>query len=315
MTLVPPAPISDAEGWAKAFATSTWRRNLRQFSRDRSALVGTLIIVVVVLLAAFGPWLAPYAPDNVGFQDRFASPSAAHLLGTDNLGRDELSRLLTGARISVGVAVVATVGVTLLGLLLGLVAGSYGKVADTVVSRVIDVLLALPTLILALVVVGVLGQGLTNLLIAIILVGWPSYARLVRGLALTVRGRNFVEAAHSLGASRRRIAVREILPNLLGPVIVLSTLDMGRTLLAVAGLSFLGFGAPPPTSEWGAMTAEAKSFLDRAPQLLIYPGLAVTLVVLAFNLAGDGARDLLDPHRRPDPRQRRLLVGLPRRRS
>jgi peptide/nickel transport system permease protein len=162
--------------------------------------------------------------------------------------------------------------------------------------RVADVFLALPTLILALVVVGLLGQGLRNLIITIVLVQWPGYARIVRGMTLKVRERDFVEAARAAGASRLRIVLRHVAPNLVGPVVVLSTLDMGRVLLAVSGLSFLGFGISPPTPEWGAMLADAKIFLDRAPQLLAWPGMSITTMVLAFNLAGDGLRDLLDPH-------------------
>jgi peptide/nickel transport system permease protein len=161
--------------------------------------------------------------------------------------------------------------------------------------RAVDILLALPTLILALVVVGLLGQGLRNLIITIIFVQWPRYARLVRGMALKVRERQFVEAGRAAGSSRTRLVLRHILPNLIGPVVVFSTVDMGSTLLAVSGLSFLGFGVPPPTSEWGAMLSEARFQIERAPQLLLYPGIAITLVVLAFNLAGDGLRDLLDP--------------------
>ena len=192
-------------------------------------------------------------------------------------------------------AVSATLGITLVGLVLGLVAGMYGRLAETLIMRSVDVLLALPTLILALVVVGLLGQGLRNLIITIILVQWPRYARLVRGMTLKIREQEFVEAARAVGASRPRIMFRHVAPNLLGPTLVFSTIDMGSTLLAVSGLSFLGFGVGPPTPEWGAMLAEARAFLDKAPQLLFWPGLAITFMVLAFNLAGDGLRDLLDP--------------------
>ncbi len=251
--------------------------------------------MAVTALAVFAQQLAPYDPTKVAYGNRFARSSAAHWLGTDNLGRDELSRLMYGARLSLGMAVSATFGITVLGVVLGLAAGTSGRVVETTIMRVVDVLLALPTLVIALVVVGILGQGLGNVVIALVLVGWPNYARLVRSMAVSIRQREFVEAARSLGATRRRIAVREIAPNALGTVVVLSTLDMGRILLAVSGLSFLGFGVTAPTPEWGAMIAEARTYLDRAPQLLIYPGLAITLVVLGFNLAGDGLRDCLDP--------------------
>jgi peptide/nickel transport system permease protein len=273
----------------------SWRLLLRRVTGDRSAVVGSVVLGLFALAAVAGPWLAPYDPVAVDFGDRYAPASLDHPLGTDNLGRDVFSRLLHGARLSFGMAVAATAGITLLGLALGLLAGLRGGAVDTVVMRAVDVLLSLPTLILALVVVGLLGQGLRNLVVTIILVQWPGYARVVRAATLTLRERPFVEAARALGASGPRIAVRHVMPNLLGPVVVLSTLDLGRTLLSVSALSFLGFGASPPTPEWGAMLAEARRFLDVAPRLLAYPGLAITLLVLAFNLVGDGLRDLLDP--------------------
>ena len=271
------------------------RRMFRRLLKDRTAVLGLVIVVVVVTAAALAPWIARHDPVQTNFSNRFASLSRSHPLGTDNLGRDVFARLLHGARLSLGMAVSATLGITVLGVILGLVAGMYGRFAETIIMRSVDVLLALPTLILALVVVGLLGQGLRNLIITIILVGWPRYARLVRGMALKIREQDFVEAARAVGASRPRIMFRHVAPNLLGPTIVFSTIDMGSTLLAVSGLSFLGFGVGPPTPEWGAMLAEARSFLDKAPLLLVWPGMAITLMVLAFNLAGDGLRDLLDP--------------------
>ena len=271
------------------------RRIFRRLLKDRTAVAGLVVILVFVLAALLAPWLAPHDPVETDFSNRFASLSRSHPLGTDNLGRDVFARILHGARLSLGMAVSATVGITILGVVLGLVAGMYGRLVETVIMRSVDVLLALPTLILALVVVGLLGQGLRNLIITIIFVQWPRYARLVRGMTLKIREQDFVQAARAVGASKPRIMFRHVAPNLLGPTVVFSTIDMGSTLLAVSGLSFLGFGVGPPTPEWGAMLAEARSFLDRAPQLLFWPGLAITLMVLAFNLAGDGLRDLLDP--------------------
>ncbi|HEX9234860.1 MAG TPA: ABC transporter permease [Actinomycetota bacterium] len=271
------------------------QRVLRRFLRDRSAVVGVTIVLVVVLAAVLAPWLARHDPTFTDFHNRFASPSRSHPFGTDNLGRDEFSRILHGARLSLGMAVSASLGITLVGIALGLVAGMYGRVVAASIMRLADVFLALPTLILALVIVGLLGQGLRNLIITIVIVGWPSYARIVRGMTLQLRERGFVEAARALGASRPRIVLCHVLPNLVGPIVVLSTLDMGRVLLAVSGLSFLGFGISPPTPEWGAMLSDAKTFLDQAPQLLVWPGLAITVMVLAFNLTGDGLRDMLDP--------------------
>lgn len=271
------------------------RRVLRRFLHDRSAVVGLTIVVLVLLAALLAPWVAHHNPILTDFHDRFASPSRSHPFGTDNLGRDEFSRIVYGSRLSLGMAVTASLGITVLGIVLGLMAGTSGRVVGGIIMRLADIFLALPTLILALVIVGLLGQGLRNLIITIVIVQWPSYARIVRGMTLQVRERDFVQAARGLGASRPRIVARHVLPNLIGPIVVLSTLDMGRVLLAVSGLSFLGFGVSPPTPEWGAMLADAKTFLTQAPQLLVWPGLAITLMVLAFNLTGDGLRDMLDP--------------------
>ncbi len=290
----------------------------RRLLKDRTAVLGLVIVVVFVLAAVLAPWVARHDPVQTDFTNRFASMSGSHPLGTDNLGRDVLARIVHGARLSIGMAVSATVGITVLGVILGLVAGMYGRLVETLIMRAVDVLLAMPTLILALVVVGLLGQGLRNLIITIILVQWPRYARLVRGMTLKVREQDFVEAARAVGASRPRIMFRHVAPNLLGPTVVFSTIDMGSTLLSVSALSFLGFGVGPPTPEWGAMLAEARHFLDRAPQLLAWPGIAITLMVLAFNLAGDGLRDLLDPRtvestpgweRRRRGRRKALVAG------
>jgi len=271
------------------------RRAFRRLLKDRTAMAGLVIIVLVVLAAIAAPLLAKHDPIQTNFSDRFASMSRDHPMGTDNLGRDTFARILFGARLSLGMALSATAGITILGIVLGLVAGMYGRYAETVILRTADVLLALPTLILALVIVGLLGQGLRNLIITLILVGWPRYTRLVRGMTLKIREQEFVEAARAVGASRPRIMFRHVAPNLIGPIVVFSTIDLGSVLLAVSGLSFLGFGVGPPTPEWGAMLSEARSQLDRAPQLLAWPGLAITLMVLAFNLGGDGLRDMLDP--------------------
>jgi peptide/nickel transport system permease protein len=286
-------------------APESRRRLLRRLVRDRASLLGLLIVAVFVLAAIFAPWVASHDPNQTDFLNRFAKSSRNHLLGTDHLGRDEFARILHGGRLSLGMAFSATAGITIVGLTLGLVAAMYGGIVETLIMRLVDMLLSVPTLIQALVVVGLLGQGLRNLIITIILVQWPRYARLVRGMALKVRERQFVEAGRAAGASRVRLVARHILPNLIGPVVVFSTVDMGSTLLTVSGLSFLGFGVPPPTSEWGAMLSEARFQIERAPQLLLYPGIAITLVVLAFNLAGDGLRDLLDPRTQATPRTRR----------
>ncbi len=251
------------------------------------------VIALFLFLALAAPWLAQHDPAAVDFNQRFASPSLQHPLGTDHLGRDVLSRLLHGGSLSIGMTVTATVGTTVIGLIMGLLAGTYGRRVDALITRLVDILLALPTLILALVVVGLLGQGLRNLVIAIVLVGWPGYARVARGVTLSIRERPFVEPARAVGASHARIMLRHVLPHLMGPVIALSTLDMGRTLLAVSGLSFLGLGVGPPSPEWGAMLAEAKDYLE--PQLLVYPRAGDHVPRAGLQPPGDGLRDFLDP--------------------
>ena len=294
-------------------APESRRKLFRRVWRDPATLGGMVIVAVFVLGAVFAPWLASHDPNQTDFLHRFGPVSRGHPLGTDHLGRDELARILYGGRLSLGMAVSATAGISLVGVTLGLLATVYGRLPETIIMRLVDMLLSVPTLIQALVVVGLLGQGLRNLIITVILVQWPRYARLVRGMALKVRERDFVEAARAAGASRRRIVLRHMLPNLIGPVVVFSTVDMGATLLVVSSLSFLGFGVAPPTPEWGSMLSEARFQIERAPQLLLYPGIAITLVVLAFNLAGDGLRDLLDP--RTQALERRERGGLLRRRS
>ncbi|MGH9182240.1 MAG: ABC transporter permease [Acidimicrobiales bacterium] len=269
---------------------------LRRLLRDKAAVVGLGIVVVVTLAVLFAPWVSTHDPIDQDVADRYALASAEHPLGTDELGRDTLSRLLHGGRYSLGMALAASVGITLLGLALGLASASFGRAVDTIINRVADVFLALPTLVLMLVVVGLLGQGLRNLIISVILVGWPTYARVVRGMAFSVREREFVTAAEGAGAGRTRIAIRHLAPNVIGPVIVLSTIDLGRVLLAVSALSFLGFGVTSPTPEWGAMLSDARGFFTSHPELIFPPGIAITVMVLAFNLAGDGLRDVLDPH-------------------
>jgi peptide/nickel transport system permease protein len=277
------------------------RRLVRRFVRDRLALTGLLLLVGFVAAALAAPWLTPYDPAATNPALRLAGPSLQHPFGTDNLGRDLLSRLLFGSRWSLGTAALATVLIMTIGVAVGSTAGYYGGVLDDIAVLVFDVLLAFPSLVLALAIAGTLGPGIVNVMLGLVSVWWVSYARIVRGLVLAVRERQYVEAARCLGARGRRVIGRHVLPNVLPPVVVLATLEMGGLILAISGLSFLGLGAQPPTPEWGAMLNDGRAFLLGAPQLMIYPGLAISLVVIAFNLLGDGLRDVLDPrmsHRR-----------------
>lgn len=270
-------------------------RGFRLLLRDRTAVLGLAILTVFVLAALLAPALAPHDPTAVFPVDRFEPPSAEHPLGTDHIGRDTLSRLLFGARKSLGAALVAAAVVAVVGVTIGIAAGYLGGLVDSVVGRIIDMLLALPNLLFALVIVGALGPSLRNVLVAVVAVWWAGYARIVRGVTLSERQKSYVEAAQALGASRWRIAWRHMLPNVVGPIVVLTTIDMGQILLAVSALAFLGFAGDAAVAEWGAMLAEAQTYMRRAPELMVYPGTAIFLAVLGFNLLGDGLRDLLDP--------------------
>lgn len=292
----------EAIAWGDAIAVPErrrWRR-LRVLLRDRAAVAGAVLFVVFVLASIFAPLLTPYGPNVTDFTNTLGAPSAHHWLGTDDLGRDEFTRILYGGRVSIGMAVVAATLSAALGLTLGLISGYFGGVFDLVLMRVVDALQALPGLLLAFAVAGLLGAGLFNIEIAVIAVWWTGYARVVRSMTLSLRERAFVEAARSSGATNRMIIIRHILPNVVGPATVLATLELAHVLLALAALSFLGLGVAPPTAEWGTMLSQAKDFFDRAPQLLIYPGLAITVVALASNLMGDGLRDALDPRLQRD---------------
>lgn len=268
-----------------------------RFLRDRLAVSGLALLAVFIIAALFASTITPYDPAAANPTARLTAPGSEHPLGTDNLGRDVLSRLLFGSRWSLGTAALATVLVMTIGVAVGSLAGYYGGALDDVIVLVIDVLLAFPGLILALAIAGTLGPGIVNVMIGLVSVWWVGYARVVRGLVLSARERQYIEAARCLGASDRRLIVRHVLPNVLPPVVVLATLEMGGIILAISGLSFLGLGAQPPTPEWGAMLNDGRPFLFSAPQLMIYPGVAISLAVIAFNLLGDGLRDVFDPRR------------------
>ena len=270
-------------------------RRLRVFLRDPATLLGLVIVVLAVTAGIAAPVLAPHDPTDVSRENRLLSPNRDFLLGTDHLGRDELSRLLYGARTTLRTAGVVLAVVFAIAFTVGTLSGYYGGWLDTFLMGLVDLLLAFPGLILAIAIAGTLGPSLMNVMIAMAAVWWAGYARLVRGMVLSIRNREFIEAARAIGASNRRIMVYHIWRNILGPVVVLATLDLGGIILGIAGLSFLGLGAQPPTPEWGAMLNDARPFLQSAPQMMVYPGLAIFLVVLGFNLLGDGLRDLLDP--------------------
>lgn len=269
------------------------RREVRVGARGRTA--GLVILAFFALVLAASPLLAPNDPVAIEPDRRLEGPSGKFPLGTDHLGRCVLSRLLYGSRWSLGTVAVASVLIVGVGVTLGAVSGYYRGPLDSVLMRMVDVLLAFPALIPAMAIVGMLGPGILHVLMATVAVWWAGYARLARGLALSLRERQFVEAARALGAGDLEIISRHLVPNLLPPVLVLASVEMGGLLLAMAGLSFLGLGAQPPTPEWGAMLNDGRAFLLTAPQLMIYPGLTISLAVIGFNLLGEGVRDLLDP--------------------
>ena len=269
-----------------------------RFLDDWAAILGLSIVFLLVGLALTAPLLAPHDPAAQHVAERLESPSLTFPLGTDNLGRCILSRLLFGARLSLGFAGVASLLVLLLGVVVGAVSGYAGGFLDAVIMRVVDMVLAFPLLLLALAITGFVGVGIGSVLVGVITVWWASYARIVRGLVLSLRERPFIEAARAGGVTPIRIITRHVIPNVIPPIVVLATLEMGSLLLAISGLNFLGLGVQPPTAEWGAMLNDGRPFLRSAPQLMIYPGLAISLAVMGFNLLGDGLRDALDPRLR-----------------
>lgn len=271
---------------------------LRAVMQDRSAVTGLLILVLVTVVALGANIIAPYSPTELDPTASLAPPSADHWLGTDNLGRDLFSRLVHGARWTLGAAALAATGIVVLGVTIGILAGYFGGIIDDLLMRLVDVLLAFPSMILALAIVGMLGPSLSNVLIGMVAVWWVDYARVVRGLTLKVVQNDYILSAHCCGCGRSRMVLRHILPNVIPSVIVLATLELGALMLAISGLSFLGLGAQPPTPEWGTMLSDGRLFFLNAPQLMMYPGIAITLVVLGCNLLGDGLRDALDPRQR-----------------
>jgi peptide/nickel transport system permease protein len=278
---------------AFAFRLRPRRRSIAPAWRQPLALTGAVIAVAWILVAIFAPLVAPHDPLAQAFAPN-ESPSSAHLFGTDELGRDVLSRVIYGARISIPVALLLVGLAATIGGLLGGVAGYLRGLADGTVMRITDLVFAFPPIILAMVVTAVLGRGLRNAALAIVVVAWPSYARVVRGLVLSVGDSEYVQSARLLGASARGALVKDVLPNIAGPVLVLATLDLANAILLLSGLSFLGLGAQPPQAEWGSMVATGTQYFQYW-WMGTFPGLAIFTAVLAFNFLGDSLRDLFDP--------------------
>ena len=277
---------------SRGLLVDAWRRLLRSWN----GRVGLAVVLAVIILGIGTPIVAPYDPRvDSNLAESVMPPSPQHIFGADRLGRDVFRRIMHGIRISLTIGIIVVIASGTAGTLLGLVAGYFSGTVDTIVMRTMDVLLAFPAILLAIAIVAVRGPGLTNAMIAVSVVGIPGYARVVRSMVLSLRERDFVMAARTVGATDRRIMLQHILPNSLSPLIVQATLGVGGAILFAAALGFLGLGAQPPSPEWGAMIGDGIPFLRQAPHMVFFPGLAIMICVLGFNLLGDGLRDALDP--------------------
>jgi len=273
----------------------------KQFKKNKSALVGLYIVIVLISCALFAPFLAPYDPLIQNLDDRLIAPfwtengSLAHILGTDDFGRDLLSRVIYGARISLMIGVISVSISLVFGLIMGATAGYFGGMVDIVIMRIVDIMLSIPAILLAIVIVSILGPDLFNAMIAIGIVGIPTFARIVRASVLAEKEKEYVVASKVNGSGSFRLITKVILPNCTTPMIVQATMGFASAVLEAAGLSFLGLGAQPPTPEWGAMLSDSLQFITTASWMIVYPGIAIFLTVMGFNLVGDGLMDALDP--------------------
>lgn len=266
-----------------------------RMKRNRLAMVGLTIIILLVITAIFADYIAPYSYSEQNLANQFQPPSAEHLFGTDELGRDIFSRVVYGSRVSLRVGFISVSISMIIGVAIGAVTGYYGGRVDNIFMRIIDVIQALPDILLAIAIMAALGPGLTNLMIAVGIAAIPGYARLVRSSVLSLRDQEFVEAAKANGSSDFRILTKHILPNCMAPIIVQATLGVAYAIINAAGLSFIELGLEPPTPEWGAMLSGGRAYIRDFPHMTIFPGLAIVLTILALNLLGDGLRDALDP--------------------
>lgn len=277
---------------------SEWSRTWRRFARYKPALVGLVFLCLLAVIAIIPGVFAPYDPIRANPEFLGQGPSASHWLGYDEIGRDELSRIIYGARIALIVAISATLIAVTIGVLIGAISGYFGGWVDSILSRVVDTIMAFPTLALLIALVAVVGPSLRTTIIVIGATVWAAYARVSRADVLSVRERDYVLAARAAGATDRRIIARHVVPNILGPIIVLSTLAVGSIIILEAALSFLGLGVQPPTADWGTMLSSGRAYVQVYPHIVIAPGVMISLTVLAFNLIGDGLRDALDPRQR-----------------
>lgn len=272
-----------------------WKEAWLSFCKNRLALIGLGIVIFFIILAIIAPVIAPYSFKEQDLTKRLLAPSSEHWFGTDDFGRDIFSRVVYGARISLWVGFFSVLGSVVLGTALGIISGYYGRWVDGIISRIFDIMLAFPSILLAIAVVAILGPSLQNALIAIAVINIPNFGRLVRSKVLSVKQEEYIMAARAVGMKDSRILFRHILPNSISPVIVQATLAIATAIIEAAALGFLGMGAQAPTPEWGKMLSDSKQYLMQAPWTLFFPGMAIMLTVLGFNLMGDGLRDVLDP--------------------
>jgi peptide/nickel transport system permease protein len=270
-------------------------RNVNEFIKNKASVAGLIIILILSMAAIFADFISPYSTDTIALKEKLMPPSFEHLMGTDQLGRDVLSRVIFGTRTTFELSIMVVAFTATFGVLVGIISGFYRGIIDEILMRLIDVLLAFPSIILALVVVGALGPGIFNTVLAVSLVGWLYYARVARASTLSIRETEYVEGARAIGCTDSYICLHYILPNCLPPIIVLITLNLGSVILTIAALGYLGMGAQPPTPEWGTMLNEGKEYLRDCPWLSVFPGLMIMIAVLAFNFIGDGLRDAIDP--------------------
>ena len=277
---------------------SLWSDAWKRLSRNAFAMFGLVLLAVIVIVALFAGQIAPYDPNVQDYSSAMQPPSRSHWLGTDNFGRDILSRVIYGAQISLRLGLFGTLIGASIGSALGAIAGYFGGWVDTLIMRLLDVQMAFPGILLAIIVIAILGPSEINVIFAIGIFSLPTFARVIRGSFLVLREQDFVLAARAVGAGSNRILYRHLLPNSLSPILVLSTIRLGTAILTAASLGFLGLGVKPPAPEWGTMLSEGRNFMQLAPHIAIFPGLAILITVVALNLLGDGLRDAIDPRTR-----------------
>ena len=279
---------------------NSFKESMYLLAKNKLSLIAFIIMILLVLAAVFAPVLAPYPGDvyDTHIEEKLLPPSSEHLMGTDELGRDMFSRMIYGTRVSISTAIIAVGVALLIGVPLGAIAGTFGGKVDNIIMRITDVFLSFPPLLLAIALVALLGAGLRNAIIAIVISWWPWYTRLVRGQAVSIKERKFVQAAETIGTSKIKIIFKHIVPNCISPVIVQASMDIGGVIMTVASLSFLGLGAQQPQPEWGLMISTGRQFFPDKWWYCIFPGIAIFITVLCFNLLGDAIREILDPKTR-----------------